>query len=592
MPLRQGLENLIYIVRGRSLKLFLLFLLLVCVSLFESIGLGSLYPVIDILQDPKKISSYALRINSLAPFNINEHNLVFFLLAGIAILFIIKNLFFIFVMFCQSKFIRNLTANLQSEVLQTYLSYPYSFFLEHASGKLVQKQMVQTDQATSVMLSCINIARMALTILFVYLLILIVAFKIALVVTLVLLGVIAGFLIISRVVVFRSGLLQNELNMKSFGLAAEVISGIRQVKAFVAEAYLMEKFREIRKKFAKLSSTSDVIINSPTPILETIAVLGILGILLFMMRFMRGQDNAIPILVILTGGIIRMFPMISQLSSNMMNVSINLPCVDIVADLLRGKQSIQDNGEKINFLKELRVEGVSFAYGNEHLVLSDIHMVFQRGYFYGIAGLSGSGKSTLIDLLLGFYLTKEGIITVDGKDLKNLDLRGWRKSVGLISQDTFIFNGSVEDNIAFAIKEEIRDFERIIQAAKIADAHEFITGLDKGYKTIIGERGLKLSGGQRQRLAIARALYRDPDILIFDEATSSLDADSEKKVQLAIEQLSRKKTLIVIAHRLSTIFNADNIYVINKGRIVEEGTHQQLRQIGGLYASLCKKQGL
>ena len=197
-----------------------------------------------------------------------------------------------------------------------------------------------------------------------------------------------------------------------------------------------------------------------------------------------------------------------------------------------------------------------------------------------------------MDLITGFIRPLKGEILVDGENINNLSIQGWRKTTGLISQETFIFSSTIEENISFAFEQEGLDREKIRNAARLADADEFIEKQVQGYKTLVGERGLKLSGGQRQRLAIARAVYRDPDILMFDEATSSLDSISEKRVQEAIEKLSCEKTVIAIAHRISTVVNADYIFVLDHGRIIEEGCHEKLRAKNGLYARLCDKQGL
>ena len=194
--------------------------------------------------------------------------------------------------------------------------------------------------------------------------------------------------------------------------------------------------------------------------------------------------------------------------------------------------------------------------------------------------------------MAGFFKPQKGRILIDGVDLQDADISTWLCQLGLISQEAIIFSGTIEDNICFGIDTEDRDQSRIKEATQIAYADEFIEALPKGYQTMVGERGVKLSGGQRQRLAIARAIYLDPPVLIFDEATSSLDSNSEKKVQEAIEALHGKRTVIVVAHRLVTLAKADHIYVIENGRISEQGTHKKLKAGSGLYSHLCTKQSL
>ena len=238
----------------------------------------------------------------------------------------------------------------------------------------------------------------------------------------------------------------------------------------------------------------------------------------------------------------------------------------------------------------MEFENVDFAYSRKGFHLSDINIKFKKGKFYGIVGSSGSGKSTLIDLIMGFYLTENGRLLIDGKDIRTIDIRSWLRQIGLISQNTFIFNGTIEENISFATEPSEINEERVIVAAKIADIHDFILGLPTGYKTMVGERGLALSGGQRQRLAIARVAYRDPEIYIFDEATSFLDSYSEKRIQASIENLRQSKTVIAVAHRISSIINTDEILVMKDGRIIERGSHAELLSKEGFYAGLYNHQ--
>jgi ABC-type multidrug transport system fused ATPase/permease subunit len=226
------------------------------------------------------------------------------------------------------------------------------------------------------------------------------------------------------------------------------------------------------------------------------------------------------------------------------------------------------------------------------MVLRDLSLKFESNKFYGVVGVSGGGKSTIIDLMTGFYKPQKGRILIDGVDMSKIDISTWLCQLGLISQESFIFSGTIEDNICFGVDAVDRDQNRIKEATRIAYADEFIDLLPQNYQTVVGERGAKLSGGQRQRLAIARAIYLDPPVLIFDEATSSLDAHSERKVQAAIERLHGKRTVIVVAHRLVTVASADCIFVIEDGHLAEKGTHEELRESNGLYSSLCTRQSL
>jgi ATP-binding cassette subfamily B protein len=231
---------------------------------------------------------------------------------------------------------------------------------------------------------------------------------------------------------------------------------------------------------------------------------------------------------------------------------------------------------------------VHFSYGSGPSVIHGLDLDIQAGQSIALVGQTGSGKSTLIKLLLRFYEPTQGCVYLDGIDLSDIALSDLRQSIGLVSQDVFLFHGSVRENIAYG-KPEASD-SAITEAARSAEAHEFIMSLDAGYDTIIGERGQKLSGGQRQRISIARAMLKDPPVLILDEATSSVDNETEAAIQRSMKRIAQGRTTLVIAHRLSTIVDSDRIYVLDKGRIVEQGNHASLMAAGGTYATLWRVQ--
>jgi subfamily B ATP-binding cassette protein MsbA len=244
--------------------------------------------------------------------------------------------------------------------------------------------------------------------------------------------------------------------------------------------------------------------------------------------------------------------------------------------------------ELTEFKETIAFKDIVFAYDTGDRVIDHVSFEVKRGQIVAVVGPSGAGKSTLFDLLPRFYDPQEGSIAVDGHDIKNVTIQSLRSRMGIVTQETYLFNDTVRYNVAYGL-DGIGD-EELFQAARMANAHDFIQHLPEGYDTVIGNRGVMLSGGQRQRLAIARALLKNPDILIFDEATSSLDTESEAQVQEAINRLMTSRTTLVIAHRLSTITSADIILVMEKGKIVQRGTHQALLDQGGLYARLYQMQ--
>ena len=329
------------------------------------------------------------------------------------------------------------------------------------------------------------------------------------------------------------------------------------------------------------------------PVNEMAGILTVLAIVILGRMFFATQLASLST-VLLTYLLIlfRLLPFVSQLNGIRGGFAGAAPSVAVVHDFLRrdNKPFMALGIRPYQPLQEgIRFEGLSFVYpGYEGLVLDRIDLWLPKGTTLALVGSSGAGKSTIADLLPRFYDPIRGRILIDDRDLRDLDVRSLRQSMGIVSQDTFLFNDSVRNNIAYAC-EQVTD-QQIVEAAKRANAYEFIVNLPQGFDTAIGDRGVMLSGGQRQRLAIARALLRDPDILILDEATSALDTVSERLVQQALDELSRDRTTLVIAHRLSTIQKADQIAVLDKGRVVEVGTHEGLLQRQGLYARLYAMQ--
>ena len=262
-----------------------------------------------------------------------------------------------------------------------------------------------------------------------------------------------------------------------------------------------------------------------------------------------------------------------------------------VFKLLDTKPDIVDlpDAERLDeFRSSIEFRDVSFNYEKSGMILKDINLRIDKGNIIAIVGPSGAGKSTLVDLIPRFYDAVSGSLLIDGKEIKRLTIKSIRDKMGIVTQETILFNDTIRNNIAYGMKDIPK--EKVIEAAKAANAHVFIDRLDTGYNTIIGDRGVKLSGGERQRLSIARALLKNPPILILDEATSSLDTESEILVQQAIERLMHGRTSVVIAHRLSTVRNADMIVVLNKGMIAETGTHDELIKNENIYRKLYNLQ--
>ena len=367
----------------------------------------------------------------------------------------------------------------------------------------------------------------------------------------------------------------------------ETFQGIRVVKAFNMEQYETDRFERENSRLYRLSVRIVRQLHVVRPVIELLGGITIATALVVGTSVLGLSLTAI---LGFATAVVQMYEPAKKLGALYNKVQMSLGAAQRVFDVLDMMPSVAekpDAGVLPPIRERITYENVSFAYEDEP-VLRNVSIGIRRGEVIAIVGPSGSGKTSMVNLLLRFYDPSDGAIRIDGTDLRDVTLASLREQIGLVTQDIVLFNDTVAANIAYGRPETPR--EAIVEAAKAANAHDFVRALPEGYDTVIGERGVKLSGGQKQRLAIARALLRNPPILVLDEATSALDTESERLVQQAIDRLMRDRTALVIAHRLSTIQHADTIVVLSEGRIVEKGTHPELVEAGGLYRKLYEMQ--
>ena len=375
----------------------------------------------------------------------------------------------------------------------------------------------------------------------------------------------------------------------------ETLGGLRVIKAFIAEDKMKERFTATANEYRKASAKVAVRQASAHPVSELLGSIMIMIVLWFGGTLILSDKAPIdaPTFIFYMTILYSVLAPLKEFSKASYNIPKGLASMERVDTIMNAENDIREiaSPAKLEGFKDcIRFEGVSFSYEEGKEVLHSIDISIPKGKTVALVGQSGSGKSTLVDLIPRYYDAGEGRITLDGTDIRNFRVKDLRSLIGNVNQEAILFNDTIFNNIAFGV--EGATMEQVIAAAKVANAHDFIMEKEEGYQTNIGDRGSKLSGGQRQRISIARAILKNPPVLILDEATSALDTESEKIVQEALDRLTSSRTTIAIAHRLSTIRNADEICVMHEGRIVERGKHEELIAMDGYYRKLNDMQAL
>lgn len=511
---------------------------------------------------------------------------------AILLAIILKNLATYVSSLVSSSLIRALTSDLREEGIELLLEVDLSYYSQMKVGDLLNRLGGEISRAAGTIGTLIRIITTIITILVFTALLIAISWQLTIATT-ILIGLVG---LVNQYSIARSRVFGKTLSEMSKAYSVrvlEVLSGIRLVKSVGNEKNEYERLHKLIRAREQADFQTQIVGAAINPISEVTGIIVVMGIVILGRVFLSEQIQSFSA-VLLTYLLVlfRLLPYIAQLNNTRSQLASSNASVEMVQEFLqRENKPFMKNGEiKFEQLREgIHFNKVSFKYPkNDKVVLKEMDLYLPRGTTLALVGGSGAGKSTLADLLPRFYDPTSGAITIDGIDLREFELRSLRSSMGIVSQETFLFNDTVRNNIAYG-HPEVTDQE-IFEAAKRANAYEFIEKLPKGFETFIGDRGVMLSGGQRQRLAIARALLQNPDILILDEATSALDTVSERLVQQAIDELSRDRTTLVIAHRLSTIQKADQIAVLEQGQVVEVGSHEELLNQGGLYTKLYSLQ--
>lgn len=576
-------------------------------ALFGTLAMVSLFPMLSVLFDKTKqlqtkpewtgisdVKDYAE--NYLNYFvtekasNGPEEALLFMVILVIT-MFLLKNLFGYLAMFFIT-FLRNgVIKDLRNALYKKTIDLPVSYYSEKRKGDTIAKITTDVLEIQGSFLSLLElIVREPLTILFAIVAMLLISVKLTVFVFIFI--PISGLIIswIGKSLKAQSERVQREQGY-FLSILDETLGGLKIIKGFNAENIFYTKFKESTTRLFKFSNTLLNRQNLASPTSEFLGIVTI-AVLLWYGGHMVLVEGTLPaeMFIVYMALAYQILTPAKAISKASYSVKKGNAAAERVLEILETESSIQDKPNakvKTDFQSELEISDISFKYEDDY-VLKNFSLKVPKGHTVALVGQSGSGKSTIANLITRFYDVNKGAISIDGDNIKDITQESLRNLLGLVTQDSILFNDTVKGNLQVAKPDAID--EEVVEALKIANAWEFVQHLPKGIETNVGDSGGKLSGGQKQRLSIARAVLKNPPIMILDEATSALDTESERLVQDALEKMMKHRTSVVIAHRLSTIQNADTIVVLSKGEIVEQGKHQELLDKKGVYFSLVEMQ--
>ena len=578
--------------RKQKIQLIGLGIMIFVGGILEMLGISMMLPVVQAILEPEALENNGIiqKIESVLQFNITgvmkdgeTNRVIIILLVAMMILFVIKNLYLLVQTYVQNTFVTRNRNRMITRVMREFLNRPYEEYLGADIPTVFRLTDSDIPNAFQLILVLIQMITEVVVSAFLCLVLLIVSPMMTFFIVAVFLGM---TLLLSRILKPRL----NTIGKKNQAIQSRIakwriqsIYGLKDVKVLNREEFFIRNYYESGSIGANVARNYAVLNNLPRLLIETIFIV---SMLFFIMLYILGGGNVkvlIPQLTAFAVAAFRIMPSANRINTYISEIAYSQPCLDYLYENLNESMKTDLNGSVTGYLQgtqkeekeamllqdKIVLDHITFAYaGTDKNIFTDAHMEVKKGQSVGIMGPSGAGKSTIVDILLGLLHAKEGTVTCDGRNIFD-HYESWLSQIGYIPQSIYLVDESIRDNIAFGIDADKIDDKRIWEVLEEAQLKEFIEELPQGLDTTIGDRGVRLSGGQRQRIGIARALYHDPEILVFDEATSALDNDTEKAVMDAVNSFHGKKTMVIIAHRLNTIANCDVIYKVEGEKIVE-----------------------
>ena len=557
----------------------------IIMAFFEVVGVASILPFMSMVLDPDQISSNQI-LSFLFNFFKFDNVETFLFYSGVAVLVLLafSNFFSAFMYWAITYFSKMQGHIISMRLLKHYLSNNYLFFIERNSSDLGKNILSEIDRVVKgVVLQALQAISKAILTIVVFTFLIYINPFIAIISVLSIGGAYFIFYIISRSYLSTIGEKQSIALFHRYRTVDEAMMGIKDIKLKSLERNFIGRFRQPSIDNARFSAQGLVIAILPRYLLETVAFGGIISIILILLSNDVLISEIIPVLSLYAVAGYRLLPAVQNIYSAQSMIKYNRPALMIIINDLKEIETEEKNelsnevDQMIKFDKKITVNDIFFKYPkSKKNVINGISLSILKNTSIGFAGSTGSGKTTLIDVILGLLDPKKGNIIVDDTIINNQNLLSWQNKISYVPQTIFLIDESISSNIAFGIKREEIDHDKVAKAAQLANLDRFVEDLPEKYDTLVGENGVKLSGGQRQRIGIARALYNEPEVLVLDEATSALDGITENYVMEAIESLSNKLTLIIVAHRITTIENCDMIYFLEEGKIKDYGTYNEL----------------
>jgi ATP-binding cassette subfamily C protein len=587
-----------YYGKGRELRILGFFLLSLLAGVLEFVGIALVYPFILLMISPDTVikSKYYIQISSFLHIEnalTNAFIVGFFVIS----LFIVKNIFMILTLYLQNKFTNNWKLDLNKKFMKYYLFSPYKNSLKTPPSEKIYNLTSLTSQVIDgFVLRGIALMTNA-TIVFIILLLLVMKFPLAAVVTSVF--IVSSMFLQSKFFKNRTAEISVKLFKTSFlgnSKIIENITNIKEVKILSVEKYFYDENNALQSELAKFSSQIGFYNAIPPYIIEIFIVMSLLILAAILsVQNLQNTSGMVASYAIVVAAIFRIAPALNriQTSINSMNSSRNFvkSIIDHYEEFNSNDFEIKSD-LKLNFENNLKLEGVNFSYTESKPVIKNLNLNIKKGEFLGVIGLSGAGKSTLADIIMGLLPVDSGSIIVDDFDIGEKNFSALRKLIGYVPQQISIFEASFKKNIAWGMNDNEIEDKRVIEVLKMAQLWEFVSGFDEGINASVMAGSTGLSQGQKQRLAIARALYRNPEILIFDEATSALDVEVEYEITKMLTELKGSKTIIAIAHRLSTLKSCDRLIYLKDGEVVDTGTFKQLSERHAGFENLIRLSNL